>query len=71
MVLTKKTSEPWPLSLTGRSTTHSATAQPEGGAQDIDPRERTGHSQGIFLTKSEIRPRGDQTRDLEGATRKP
>ena len=37
MVPTKKTPEPWPPSLTGRSTAHSATAQPEGGAQDIDP----------------------------------
>jgi hypothetical protein len=32
--------------------------QPEGGAQDIDPREWAGHSEGIFLTKPEIRPRG-------------
>jgi hypothetical protein len=34
-------------SLTGRSTTHSTTTQPEGGVQDIDPRERVGH-EGIF-----------------------
>jgi hypothetical protein len=27
----------------------------EGGAQDVT-RERAGHSEGIFLTKSEIRP---------------
>jgi hypothetical protein len=36
MVLAGKILEPWPPSLTGRaSTVHCATAQPEGGAQDI------------------------------------
>jgi hypothetical protein len=45
-------------------TAHSATAQPEGGAQDVT-RERAGHSEGIFLTKPEIRPRGDRTQDLK------
>jgi hypothetical protein len=35
------------------STIHSATAQPEGGAQDIATRERTGHSEEIFSTKPE------------------
>jgi hypothetical protein len=46
----------------GRSTNHRATAQPEGGAQDSVPRERAGHNEGIFLTKAEIRLRGDRTR---------
>jgi hypothetical protein len=46
-----------PPALTGRSTGHSATAQTEGGAQDIDPRDRAGHNEGIILTKPEIRPR--------------
>jgi hypothetical protein len=42
-----------PITNGPASTVHSATAQPEGGAQDIVPRERTGHSEGIFLTKPE------------------
>jgi hypothetical protein len=58
MAPAEKTPEPWPPSLTARSTAHSATAQPEGGAQDIDPREWAGHSERIFLTKPKIRPRG-------------
>jgi hypothetical protein len=37
MVPVEKTPEPWPPSLTGRTTAHSTTAQPEGDAQDIDP----------------------------------
>jgi hypothetical protein len=35
---------------------HSTTAQREGGAQDIT-QERVGHSEGIFLTKPEVRDR--------------
>jgi hypothetical protein len=48
MVPAKKTPEPWPSSLMGRSTAHSATVQPEGGAQDIDPREGRGTARGFF-----------------------
>jgi hypothetical protein len=62
MVPAEKTPEPWPPLLTGRSTAHSTTAQPEGGVQDIDPRERRGTARGFFLTKPEIRPQGDRTR---------
>jgi hypothetical protein len=43
---------------------HSATAQPEGGAQDV-PQEQAGHNEGIFLTKPKIRLEGDRTWDLE------
>jgi hypothetical protein len=42
-----------PITNGPTSTVHSATAQPEGGAQDIVTRERMGHSEGIFLTKPE------------------
>jgi hypothetical protein len=49
MVPTEKIPEPWPPITNGpTSTVHSATAQPEGGAQDIETRERMGHSEGIF-----------------------
>jgi hypothetical protein len=45
MVPAEKIPEPWPPITNGSaSTVHSATAQPEGGAQD---------SEGIFLTKPE------------------
>jgi hypothetical protein len=49
MVPAEKIPEPWPP-ITNRpaSTVHSATAQPEGGAQDIVTRERMGHNEGIF-----------------------
>jgi hypothetical protein len=60
-----------PPSLTGRSTAHSATAQPEGGVQDIDPREWVGHNKGIFLTKPKIRPQGESNTRPRGATQKP
>jgi hypothetical protein len=54
MVLAKKIPEPWPPITNGStSIVHSATAQPEGGAQDIATRERMGHSEGILLTKPE------------------
>jgi hypothetical protein len=55
----------------GRSTAHSTTAQPKGGAQDIDHRERAGHGEGIFLTKPEIRPLGGLNPRPRGVTRKP
>jgi hypothetical protein len=44
------------------STTHSTTAQPKGGAHD---RSTDKDSEETFLTKSEIRPARNQTRDLE------
>jgi hypothetical protein len=54
MVPAEKIPEPWlPITNGPASTIHSATAQPEGGAQDIVTRERMGHSEGIFLTKPE------------------
>ena len=54
MVPPGKIPEPWPPITNGpASTVHSATAQPEGGAQDIAARERMGHFEGIFLTKPE------------------
>jgi hypothetical protein len=59
-----------PITNRSASTVHSATAQPEGGAQDIVTRERMGHSEGIFLTKPEIRSRGESNPGLGGATRK-
>jgi hypothetical protein len=37
-----------PITNGPASTVHSATAQPEGGAQDIATRERMGHNEGIF-----------------------
>jgi hypothetical protein len=53
-------------SLTGQSIAHSATAQPDGDAQDIDPRERVGHNEGIFFNQARnSSPRGDRTRELE------
>jgi hypothetical protein len=42
-----------PITNGPASTVHSATAQPEGGAQDIVSRERMEHGEGIFLTKPE------------------
>jgi hypothetical protein len=59
-----------PITNRPASTVHSATAQPEGGAQDIVTRERMGYSEGIFLTKPEIRSRGESNPGLGGATRK-
>jgi hypothetical protein len=54
MVPAEKISEPWPPITNGpTSTVYSATAQPEGGAQDIVTGERMGHNEGIFLTKPE------------------
>jgi hypothetical protein len=45
MVPAEKIPEPWPPITNGpASTVHSATVQPEGGAQDIVTRERMGHS---------------------------
>jgi hypothetical protein len=58
MVLAEKTPESCPPSLTGRSTAHSATTQPEGGAQDSDLWERAGHNEENFLTKPKIRSGG-------------
>jgi hypothetical protein len=58
MVPTEKISELWPPSLAGH---HRPLCSPTGGwAQDVT-RERVGHNEGIFLTKSKIRPRGDRT----------
>jgi hypothetical protein len=52
-----------PITNGPTSTVHSATAQPEGGAQDIVTRERMGHSERIFLTKPENSlPRGIEPR---------
>jgi hypothetical protein len=49
MVPAKKIPEPWPpITNEPASTVHSATTQPEGGAQDTITRERVGHSEGIF-----------------------
>jgi hypothetical protein len=54
MVPAEKIPELWPSITNGpTSTVHSATVQPEGGAQDIVTRERMGHNEGIFLTKPE------------------
>jgi hypothetical protein len=53
MVPAKKILEPWPPITNGpASTVHSATAQPEGGAQDIATRERMGHNEGIFFNQA-------------------
>jgi hypothetical protein len=41
-----------PITNGPTSTVHSATAQPEGGAQDIVTRERMGHSEGIFFNQA-------------------
>jgi hypothetical protein len=67
MVPAEKIPKPWPPITNGpASTVHSATAQPEGGAQDIVTRERRGHNEGIFLTKPEkFAPGGNRTQDLE------
>jgi hypothetical protein len=54
MVPAEKIFEPWPPITNGSaSTVHSATVQPKGGTQDTVTRERTGHIEGIFLTKAE------------------
>jgi hypothetical protein len=65
MMLAEKIPEPWPP-VTNRpaSTVHSATAQPEGDAQDIVTRERMRHSKRIFLTKPENSP----SREIEPGT---
>ena len=54
-----------PITNGPASTVHSATAQPEGGAQDIVTRVRMGHSEGIFLTKPENSLPGGSNQDLE------
>jgi hypothetical protein len=45
-------------------------AQPKGGAQDITL-EQARHSEGIFLTKPEIRPRGESNPSLNHYARGP
>jgi hypothetical protein len=64
MVPAEKIPEPWPPITNGpTSTVHSATVQPEGGAQDIVTRERMGHNERIFLTKPKnLPPRGIEPR---------
>jgi hypothetical protein len=64
MVSAEKIPEHWPSITNGQaSTVHSATAQSEGGAQHIVTRRRMGHSEGIFLTKSDNSlPRGIEPR---------
>jgi hypothetical protein len=65
MVPAEKIPEPWPPITNGpTSTVHSATAQPEGGAQDIVTRERMGHNEGIFLNK----PKNSLPRGIEPRT---
>jgi hypothetical protein len=57
MVPIEKILKHWsPITNGSTSTVHSATAQPEGGAQNIVARERMRHSKGIFLTKPENSP---------------
>jgi hypothetical protein len=52
-----------PITNGSASTVHSATAQPEGGAQDNATRERMEHNEGIFLTKPKnLLPRGIEPR---------
>jgi hypothetical protein len=63
MVPAEKITKPWPPITSGPSG-HSATAQPEGGEQDVT-RERAGHNEGIFLTKPESHHVRDRNRDLE------
>jgi hypothetical protein len=71
MVPAEKIPEHWPPITNGpASTVHSATAQPEGGAQDIVTQERMWHSEGIFLTKPENSLPGESNPGLGGATRK-
>jgi hypothetical protein len=67
MVPAEKIPEPWPPITNGpTSTVHSATAQPERGAQDIITRERMGHSEGIFFNPAwKFAPKENQTQDLE------
>jgi hypothetical protein len=43
---------PAPITNGSASTVHFATAQPEGSAHDIVPRERMGHSEGIFFNQT-------------------
>lgn len=45
-----------PITNGSVSTVHSATVQPEGGAQDIVTQERMGHNEEIILTKPENSP---------------
>jgi hypothetical protein len=53
MLPAKKIPEPWPPITNGpASIVHSATAQPEGGTQDIVTQERMGHSEGIFFNQA-------------------
>jgi hypothetical protein len=52
MVPTEKIPEPWPPITNGSaSTVHSATAQPEGDAQDIVTRE-DGAQRGDFFNQA-------------------
>jgi hypothetical protein len=68
----EKTPEHWPPITSGPTTTaHSATAQTGGWRVGDRTRERTRHSEGIFLTRPEIRPmRGSNPRP-RGATWEP
>jgi hypothetical protein len=49
----RKFPNPGPITDEPASTVHSATAQPEGVAQDIVTRERMEHNNEIFLIKPE------------------
>jgi hypothetical protein len=71
-VLVEKTPEPWPPITNGAATTaHSATAQVGGWRAGDGTRERTRHSEEIFLTMPKIHPtRGSNPRP-RGATREP
>jgi hypothetical protein len=67
MVPVEKILEHWPPITNGStSTVHSATAQPEGGAQNIVARERMRHNKGIFFNQArKFAPEGNRTWDLE------
>jgi hypothetical protein len=60
----RKLSNPDPL-LTGRVICPLCNGPAGGWRAGYRSRERAGHSEGIFLTKPEIRLQGDRTRDLK------
>jgi hypothetical protein len=69
MVPAEKIPEPWPPSLASRHRPlYNGPA--EGWRAGRNPGV-VGHSEGIFLTKPKIRPRGGSNPGPGGATRKP
>jgi hypothetical protein len=68
----EKTTKLWPPITNGSATTvHSATVQIGWWRAGDRTRERTRHSEGIFLTRPEIRPTKGSNLRPQGATQEP